>query len=161
MAPATRCALILGTGTNAAVSLPLGMLPDSKLVPSHSSRPSSAQEVLVNTELSMFGRDIFPITRFDEDLDSSQDRPGFQPLEYLIGGGYLGDVARRLILDGARQFGLFTNVLPSAWTRDNSISSEMLAIFEYVASVTPALPLIVAYSISCPQISISNSVNDI
>ncbi|KAF3172224.1 hypothetical protein TWF225_008634 [Orbilia oligospora] len=129
VSPATRCGLILGTGTNAALSLPLKMLPESKLIPSHENRPSSAQEVLVNTELSMYGRDILPITKWDDALDKAMPLPGFQPLEYLIGGAYLGEIARLIILD-VRNENLL-NRIPECWEKKPySLGTEILALLE-------------------------------
>ncbi|KAK6507116.1 hypothetical protein TWF481_005565 [Arthrobotrys musiformis] len=133
VSPATRCGLILGTGTNAAISLPLKMLPESKLVPSHTNRPDGAREVLVNTELSMYGRGILPITRWDISLDGDMPRPGFQPLEYLIGGAYLGEIARLIIVD-VQSEGLFETI-PDAWKeKPYSLGTEILALLEDDAS---------------------------
>ncbi|KAF3906263.1 Hexokinase-1 [Dactylellina cionopaga] len=126
VAPATRSALILGTGTNAAVSLPLSMLPSSKL---HSNRPSGAEEVLLNTELSMYGTDIYPITKWDEALDAAMPRPGFQPLEYLIGGGYMGEIGRRIIVDFYQEEKILGEI-PEIWRTPYSLPTEVLAIME-------------------------------
>ncbi|EPS36919.1 hypothetical protein H072_9553 [Dactylellina haptotyla CBS 200.50] len=125
VSPATRCALILGTGTNAAVSLPLSMLPNSKL---HSNQPAEAREVLMNTELSMYGKDIYPVTKWDDELDAAMPRPGFQPLEYLIGGGYMGEIGRRLIVE-LRSQGLFQN-MPTIWEKPYTLPTEVLANME-------------------------------
>ncbi|KAK6534544.1 hypothetical protein TWF281_005858 [Arthrobotrys megalospora] len=133
VSPATRCGLILGTGTNTAMSLPLKMLPESKLLPSHANRPNGAREVLVNTELSMYGRGILPMTKWDTDLDAAMPRPGFQPLEYLIGGAYLGEIARLIIVD-FQQKNLFEDI-PSVWrTKPYSLGTEVLALLEERAS---------------------------
>ncbi|RVD88275.1 uncharacterized protein DFL_002464 [Arthrobotrys flagrans] len=129
VSPATRCGLILGTGTNAAMSLPLKMLPESKLLPSHSNRPAGAREVLVNTELSMYGRGILPITKWDTALDEAMPRPGFQPLEYIIGGAYLGEIARLIIIDV--QHGDLFQEIPEDWKKKQySLGTEILALLE-------------------------------
>ncbi|KAJ6262356.1 Hexokinase-1 [Drechslerella dactyloides] len=128
-APATRTALILGTGTNASVSLPLSMLPSEKLAQTHLSRPLGAQEVLVNTELSMFGKGIYPVTKWDDALDAAMPRPGFQPLEYLIGGRYVGEIARRVVVDLEKERGLFGSK-PLLWNDPYSLKTEILANIE-------------------------------
>ncbi|KAK6361876.1 hypothetical protein TWF730_005588 [Orbilia blumenaviensis] len=133
VSPATRCGLILGTGTNTAMSLPLKMLPESKLLPSHKNCPLGAREVLVNTELSMYGRGILPMTKWDTALDEAMPRPGFQPLEYLIGGAYLGEIARLIIID-VRQGDLFREI-PEVWAEKSySLGTEVLALLEQRAS---------------------------
>ncbi|KAF3915944.1 Hexokinase-1 [Arthrobotrys entomopaga] len=132
LAPATRCALILGTGTNAAVSLPISMFPGSK---THSNRPASAREVLTNTEFSMYGKKVYPVTKWDDALDAAMPRPGFQPLEYLIGGGYLGEIARRLILD-LKDDGLFGKT-PASWDKPYGLSTEALAAMEEIRDDKP------------------------
>ncbi|EWC46196.1 hypothetical protein DRE_04574 [Drechslerella stenobrocha 248] len=129
VAPDTRCALILGTGTNAAVSLPLSMLPESKLAQSNFTRPPDAQEVLVNTEVSMFGKGIFPVTEWDDALDAAMPRPGFQPLEYLVGGHYMGEIARRIIIGTSEKGCLFTT-FPPLWKDPFTLSTEVLASME-------------------------------
>ncbi|KAK6521393.1 hypothetical protein TWF506_001613 [Arthrobotrys conoides] len=129
VSPATRCGLILGTGTNAALSLPLKMLPEEKLVPTLGNRPKDAQEVLVNTELSMYGRGILPITDWDKALDRAMPLPGFQPLEYLIGGAYLGEIARLIVVD-LRNERLLNNI-PECWKeKPYSLATEVLALLE-------------------------------
>ncbi|KAK6340835.1 hypothetical protein TWF696_009153 [Orbilia brochopaga] len=128
-APATRSALILGTGTNASVSLPLSKLPPHKSADNDLTRPPDAQEVLVNTELSMFGKGILPVTKWDDALDAAMPRPGFQPLEYLIGGRYVGEIARRVITDLEKESGLFGS-RPSSWDEPYSLHTEILASIE-------------------------------
>ncbi|KAF3937969.1 Hexokinase-1 [Dactylella cylindrospora] len=85
----------------------------------------------------MFGKGIYPVTEWDEALDAAMPRPGFQPLEYLIGGGYLGEIGRRLVVDAARKNGLFQE-LPEIWLKPYSLPTELLANLEYVVT-TPSL----------------------
>jgi len=129
-APATRFSLIVGTGVNGAMSLPLSVFPDAKLSASHSNRSSDATEVLVNTELSMFGKGILPVTEWDDMLDAAMDRPGFQPFEYLVGGRYLGEIARLLALEGGVKKGLFRDRVPEPWRGQYCLPTELLAAIE-------------------------------
>ncbi|TGJ88516.1 hypothetical protein E0Z10_g212 [Xylaria hypoxylon] len=61
----TRFGLILGTGTNIAVHLPVSAISRSKYGTRPESWFDSASHVIVNTELGMFGHDILPVTRRD------------------------------------------------------------------------------------------------
>ncbi|GAB7364588.1 hypothetical protein MBLNU230_g5395t1 [Neophaeotheca triangularis] len=98
--PTTRISLILGTGTNAAIYLPTSILGPSK----HSSRPASWRSkppphTLINTEMSMFGKNTLPRTRWDRHLNATHPLPDFQPLEYLTAGRYLGEIVRLILLE--------------------------------------------------------------
>lgn len=73
----TRAAIILGTGVNSSMVL---------------------NNSLINTEISLMG-DILPKTSWDVYLDAHVERPGFQPFETMVGGRYLGEVARLVISD--------------------------------------------------------------
>ncbi|KAK3172047.1 hypothetical protein OEA41_004131 [Lepraria neglecta] len=110
MDPATRLAVILGTGMNAAIHLPTVSLGQSKLA----GRPKMkrASHVLTNTEFSMYGKNIFPTTRWDDHLNKHHTLPDYQPFEYLIAGGYMGEIVRLIILEAIRTAGLFDGNIP-------------------------------------------------
>lgn len=78
----TRFGLILGTGVNIAVHLPVPTIGRDKF----GSRPPAwfdrASHVIVNTELGMFGRGILPRTRWDRALNAAHPKPDFQPLYF-------------------------------------------------------------------------------
>ena len=80
----TFFALILGTGFNAAVMLPVNAIAREK----YGERPQSwfdqAKSVLVNTELSMFGKGVFPTTRWDDFINITHEHPDYQPFEHLL-----------------------------------------------------------------------------
>lgn len=109
---ATRIAVILGTGTNASIHLPTSSLAASKFGPRPKAWHDKATHVLVNTEISMFGAHIFPTTPWDDMLNAEHPNPAFQPLEHLVGGRYLGELVRLVLLDGIRHTGLFDGQLP-------------------------------------------------
>ncbi|KAF2453365.1 hypothetical protein BDY21DRAFT_374931 [Lineolata rhizophorae] len=127
---ATRMALILGTGTNAAVHLPVTTLSRGK----YGARPRSwharATHVLVNTELSMFGRGVFPTTRWDDALNAQHPQPDFQPLEYMISGRYLGEIARLVLLEAVERAALFGGVVPQGLQEPYALDTAVLAAFE-------------------------------
>lgn len=125
-----RLALILGTGMNAALMLPIAAIAPAKF----GSRPEDwyqkAQNVLMNTELSVFGGRIWPMTIWDKDLDRAHVRPGVQPLEYLVGGRYLGEIVRLILLDAVGTVGLFGGKLPELLTPPYSLETKTLADIE-------------------------------
>lgn len=93
--------LIVGTGCNATVPLSFNALGQSKSEKIRNKVPS-AHETVVNTELTIAGA-CGPLksiaTKWDEALDKSTARPGFQPLEYMTGGRYIGELIRIIFFD--------------------------------------------------------------
>lgn len=110
--PSTSMSLILGTGLNVAAILPLSAFPLQKLGDRPKEWLQVAKVVLINTEISMFGSDVFPITDADRVLDSASNAPGFQPLEKLTSGRYLGEIFRLTLEEGVKAEYLFDGVVP-------------------------------------------------
>ena len=128
--PSTTMSLILGTGTNMAVHLPVSCLGASKLQHRDSTWLSQAEKVTINTELSMFGKGILPKTRWDDLLNRSHDLPDFQPLEYLTTGRYLGEILRLIIVEAVETAGLFKGQFPSSLIGKYSLDTAVLAAVE-------------------------------
>ncbi|PNS15792.1 hypothetical protein CAC42_4244 [Sphaceloma murrayae] len=128
--PTTRMSLILGTGTNSSVYLPISALDKAKF----GSRPEAwwrhAQRVCVNTELSMHGRNVWPMTRWDRELDRAHERPGFQPFEHFVGGRYLGEIVRLVLVDAVAEVGLFDGIVPEGLEKAYGLDSGVLAALE-------------------------------
>lgn len=126
----TRFGLILGTGTNISVHLPVSALSREK----YGGRPQSwfeaASHVIVNTEVSMFGKGVLPLTRWDDLLNAAHPRPDFQPLEHLISGYYLGEICRLVIVEAVASAGLFGGQLPASLAKENSLDTETLSRIE-------------------------------
>lgn len=134
--PSTRLAVILGTGLNAAIHLPISSLHPSKF--GLREFPSTAvSHVLVNTELSLFGKRAFPTTRWDEHLNAHHMLPDYQPMEYLIAGCYMGEIVRLIIVEATETAGLFDGDLPSALSAPYTIDTHTLAAIE--ADTYPSL----------------------
>ncbi|KAI9789561.1 MAG: hypothetical protein M1816_005968 [Peltula sp. TS41687] len=125
-----KTALILGTGVNAAVVLPINVIAPEKF----GSRPErwyqKAKNVLVNTELSVFGGGILPMTIWDRYLNDAHPNPGVQPLEYLVGGRYLAEIVRLILLDAVGEAGLFEGKLPRSITAPYSLETETIGEIE-------------------------------
>ena len=126
----TRLALILGTGTNAAVHLPVSALAHSKFGDRPQSWHDKADHVLVNTELSMFGKNILPTTRWDDYLNITHTRPDFQPFEHLISGRYLGEIIRLILLEAIGTAGLFNGEIPDKFSEPYSLDTGIIAVIE-------------------------------
>ncbi|KAH8808568.1 hypothetical protein F5884DRAFT_376073 [Xylogone sp. PMI_703] len=128
--PSTRFGLILGTGVNAAVHLPTHLFSSAKFGERPQNWFDSATHVIVNTELSMFGNGILPLTKFDQDVLSRHPNPTFQPLEHLVGGGYLGEITRLVLIEGIQTAGLFGGVVPPSLKEPYSLDTQTISLIE-------------------------------
>ncbi|KAI0443466.1 hexokinase-1 [Xylaria telfairii] len=133
----TRFGLILGTGTNIAVHLPVSAIGRFKYGKRPKSWFDSARHVIVNTELGMFGHDILPMTRWDDLLNASHPRPEFQPLEHFLSGYYLGEICRLAIVEAVETVGLLGGELPPSLADPYSLDTEILSRIE--ADTSPTL----------------------
>ena len=138
----TRFALILGTGVNAAVHLPVHIFSAPKFGVRPAEWHDCAKHVIVNTELSMFGKGILPSTKWDQDLLSAHSMPNFQPLEHLVSGGYLGEIARLVLVDGIQTAGLLGGIVPPSLRERYTFDTETLSHIESYLSIclTPRTP---------------------
>ena len=128
--PTTRFALILGTGVNAAIHLPVHTFAPPKFGTRPEEWHRCAEHVIVNTELSMFGAGILPSTIWDDELRSVHPNPTFQPLEHFVSGGYLGEIVRLVLVDGIQTAGLFGGVVPPTLRESYSLETETISYME-------------------------------
>ena len=128
--PATSMGLILGTGTNAAAYLPTASVGRSKFGVRDQSWYNKAERVIINTEVSMFGKFILVETRWDELLNKQHPRPDFQPLEYMTTGRYLGEIMRLIIIEAVGRGGLFNGAIPELLRHSYSLDTEIMAKLE-------------------------------
>lgn len=131
----TRIALIFGTGMNAAIYLPTKDFTTLKLDP---ARSTPATHVLVNAELSMFGKGILPTTRWDDHLNRHHLLPDYQPFEYLVTGAYLGEIVRLILVEAAQSAGLFNGSIPPLLLEPYALDTRTIALIE--ADTSPSLP---------------------
>jgi hexokinase len=140
--------LIVGTGCNATLPLKLSSLHQSKRPASISILPGEEVadvKIAVNTEWSIRGsapplRKLGLITRWDTELDHAGEVPGFQPLEYMTAGRYLGELARLIFIDyyGA-VLGLPVNVLPKKLHQRFGLSTTFISHFYPESTKGPML----------------------
>ena len=104
----TVMGLIVATGMNATLALPLSSLSPHKTsslkLPFEPGSHNDRHKLLINTELSINGsatplRSLGIITKWDELVDAKGAAPGFQPLEYMTSGRYLGELVRVIFVD--------------------------------------------------------------
>lgn len=109
--PQARVGFIYGTGVNAAYPEKVSRMIKLNVA----EWRDTTTEMLVNTELDIFGSDgeYLPRTRFDHALDASHAQPGFQPYEKMMSGAYLGELVRLVVVDLVTHHGLFGGVAPS------------------------------------------------
>ncbi|KAF3020565.1 hypothetical protein E8E14_008365 [Neopestalotiopsis sp. 37M] len=131
--------LICGTGCNATIALRKDMLHPNKLPVKVGL---SAQEdhddqikIAVNTELSINGsapalHKFGLVSEWDKRLDAEGDKPGFQPLEYMTAGRYLGELGRLILVDYLeRELGHYLDSLPASLLKRFSMTTTFLSHF--------------------------------
>ncbi|GKT45278.1 hexokinase-1 [Colletotrichum spaethianum] len=103
--------LIVGTGCNATIPLRLTAMGSNKWPTNVSTLPGESARlarIAVNTEWSIRGtapplRELHLVTPWDSALDTALVGPneiaGFQPLEYMTAGRYLGELGRLILVD--------------------------------------------------------------
>lgn len=128
--PSTRFAVILGTGFNISVHLPTSSLATTKYKGYPQKWLDEATHVLVNTECSMFGKNIFPTTRWDDQLNDAHVRPDFQPFEHMISGRYLGEIVRLIIVEAVQTAGLFSGEMPNLLNEPYTLDTGTIAAME-------------------------------
>ncbi|OGM40195.1 hexokinase-1 [Aspergillus bombycis] len=128
--PKTRMSLILGTGTNMAIHFPVHAIGLTKF----GTRPAGwfdyAKHVIINSELSMFGGKVLPMSRWDDVINRTHLRPDYQPLEYMITGRYLGEIIRLIIVEAVETAHLFGGELPRSMRDAYSFDTSIVAAIE-------------------------------
>jgi hexokinase len=110
-----------------AVHLPVSHIGLGKFGARPQTWIQGAKHVIVNTEVSMFGKDILPTTRWDMALNAAHAQRDFQPLELMVGGRYLGEIARLAILEAVESARLFGGEVPEGLEAPYSLPTEILS----------------------------------
>ncbi|ETS82750.1 hypothetical protein PFICI_04626 [Pestalotiopsis fici W106-1] len=131
--------LICGTGCNATIALRKDMLHHGKLPLKVGVNAQEDHDehikIAVNTELSINGtapalHKYGLVSEWDKKLDAEGDKPGFQPLEYMTAGRYLGELGRLVLVDYLqRELGHDIESLPTKLLKRFSMSTTFLSHF--------------------------------
>jgi hexokinase len=93
-------------------------------------------KVAVNTEWSINGslppmKEANLVTKWDDVLSSQNERPGFQPLEYMTAGRYLGELARIILVDYlVNVLKVAAKTLPRKLLEKESLTTTFLSHFK-------------------------------
>jgi hexokinase len=147
--PNSRVAMgiVLDEGCNATIPMTLADLHPSKGRHIHAHEPHAAQ-TLVSTEWTLHSaasplRDHGVVTKWDLQLDSRSARPGFQPLEYMTGGRYVGELVRIILHDYlVHIMGIPERILPESLATPYALRTE--AIIDLVSAQLPLHELALA-----------------
>ena len=102
--PSVALGVILGTGTNASYVEDAASV--TKLDPATRAALRGGR-VVINTEWGNFSSPTLPTLDADLRLDAASEHPGEQLLEKQVSGMYMGECARRLLLEMVERHGLF------------------------------------------------------
>ncbi|KAI9888611.1 MAG: hypothetical protein M1814_006592 [Vezdaea aestivalis] len=127
--------IILATGSNAALPIRVSSLSLSKQARIQATIPNvtAQSEILVNTEWTLPGIgpplvELGLFTTWDSFISQHAERPGFQPLEYMTSGRWLGEQLRLIFLDAMTKIlGTTSEDLPPLLRTRQSISTKYLA----------------------------------
>ncbi|RAK95414.1 hexokinase family protein [Aspergillus ibericus CBS 121593] len=146
--------LIVGAGCNSAIPMKLADLQESKTAHIREKQPE-AVETVVSTEWTLRGatgplEGLGIVNKWDSELEEHSNRPGFQPLEYMVGGRYIGELVRIISYDWFHKVKKIPrSSLPVKLVEGYSLSTEFLSLV--VASSTSDERLAVALSNQLPS----------
>jgi len=127
--PRTRIGFIYATGCNAAYPEKVSNI--GKWDESIRSQFKPDAEMLINTEIDIFGNDSYlPRTKYDIELDKYHSQPDFQPWEKMMSGAYLGELTRLVCLDFIKQGALFGGIVPAGWDVPWSFQTAVMSSIE-------------------------------
>jgi hexokinase len=117
--PSCDMGVILGTGTNACYREKAARILKSPAL-------APVGEMIINIEWGGFRH--LKMNIYDRDLDCASPNANKQQLEKLVSGMYLGEIARRVIVDMMTQGLLFRGVSPSAFSEEYMLHTEHLSL---------------------------------
>ena len=79
----------------------------------------------------MFGKGILPVTRWDTLLNHMNLLPDFQPFGQMVGGRYLGEIVRLILVEAVQIAGLFSSGVPDNMYKPYSLCTETMAFIEF------------------------------
>ncbi|KAJ4029102.1 N-acetylglucosamine kinase 1 [Fusarium oxysporum] len=112
-----------------------------------------SSKILVDAELSVVGQGIMPRekTTWDSRLDEMVPfEPGVLGLELQVGGLFLGELVRQIVMDAIKLVGLFDGHLPELTQAPMNWGLQHGAVLEVSAPADAGLPQLVAKSFGLP-----------
>jgi hexokinase len=117
--PSCDMGVILGTGTNACYREKVArILKSPELGP--------LGEMIINIEWGGFSQ--LKMNIYDQDLNCASPNVDKQQLEKMVSGMYLGEIARRVIVEMMAQGLLFRGASPSAFSKEYMLHTEHLSL---------------------------------
>ncbi|KAJ5088836.1 hypothetical protein N7456_012452 [Penicillium angulare] len=148
--------LIVGAGCNSAVPMKLNDLQESKVKHIREKEPD-AQETIVSTEWTLRGAsgpltESKIATKWDDELEAHSNRPGFQPLEYMIGGRYIGELVRIVSYDWFhRTKGVPRSSMPAKLVDEYTLTTEFLSLVVAASSSDDKLAKELSEQVPVPE----------
>ena len=116
--PSCDLGVILGTGTNACY-------PEQAAKIRKCPEPGASGVMIVNIEWGGFSQ--LPRNVYDQELDGASPNAGRQWLEKMVAGMYLGEIARRIIVDMMTRGLLFRGTDPAVFSSPYMLQTEHLS----------------------------------
>jgi len=117
--PSCDMGVIIGTGTNACY-------PEKTSRILKYTDPGTFEEIIINMEWGGFAG--LKMNIYDQALDLASGNPGMQHLEKMVSGMYLGEIARRVIVDMITRGVLFCGSNLSALSGEYTLRTEHLSL---------------------------------
>jgi hexokinase len=137
--PNCEMGVILGTGTNACVALPMSDVPKWRPPPKGGKGAKNAAAAAVaegttaiNTEWGCYGSSLLPLTPEDVAMDAASGcQKGTMLVEKMMSGLWLGEVARRVLLTFAEKAALFgPGALPAGLCQAGAFTTAHMSAVE-------------------------------
>ncbi|KAI7896217.1 uncharacterized protein EV154DRAFT_492714 [Mucor mucedo] len=152
--PKCRIGLIFATGINAAYPEDISKI--TKLDPSIRAKYPAGTEMLINTEIDIFGTEAYlPLTGYDLTLDLSHSQPLFQLYEKMLSGAYMGELTRLIAMDFILAGELFEGHVPEGFNEAWSFPTIYMSTLE---SDDPIKSLEVMSNFNCVNTPTSNDI---
>lgn len=125
--------LIVGAGCNSAVPMKFTDLQEAKIQHIR-EKDSDAEETIVSTEWTLRGasgplEELKIVNKWDAELEAHSNRPGFQPLEYMVGGRYIGELVRIICYDWFhRTKAVPRSSLPAKLVEEYTLTTDFLSL---------------------------------
>jgi len=120
--PDCDVALILGTGTNACYR------EENSEISKWIAPQTKTKHSIVNIEWGNFNK--LKTTVYDRLLDKQSENPGYQILEKMVSGMYLGEISRLVIMDLINRKILFGGKRPALLETKKIFQSEYMSLIE-------------------------------